>query len=783
MYKFDSVVTDALEKGQREALRRMNSELIPEHLLWGLLANKKSLGYSILKQNRKDIEEKLNNLPSVGSLSLNDIRPSEKFSHWITLAATHAQSLKKELLEEKDLLRFVSRVVPDLNLDYKPNDNSDDNLFFLINLNEKAKKGKLDPVIGRKKEIRSVIEILGRRSKNNPVLTGPAGVGKTAIVEGLANAIVKGEVPDILRDKSIYCLDMGSLMSGTKFQGEFEERIQKLLGFVRKKEGEVILFIDEIHQLVGAGKTSGAMDAANLLKPSLARGELHCIGATTNDEYQKYILNDSALERRFRPVWVNAPGKEDTIEILMGIKEKLEMHHGIKISNEAIFSAVMLSERYITDKNFPDKAIDLLDEASSALKLSIEAMPAKLVEIESLIRSKKILAQVEKNNTDIRKEIDSLEKAYGKDKKKWEEEIFSMKKAVELKNNLDGLRFELEQAERKQDYEKASRLKYSLIPDIEKQLGDLKDWVLEEKDVALIVARQTGIPVEKITQSKQDKILQLESYLKTRIFGQDTPLHELAQSLVAAHAGLTDGSRPLGSFLLKGPSGVGKTETVKALSKFLFNSEKNLIRLDMSEYAERHSVAKLIGAPAGYVGYEEGGILTEAVRCRPYSVILFDEIEKAHSDFMDVLLQILDDGVLTDSKGRSVDFKNTIVVMTTNSTDLSEFKTEVLGRIDEILQYNSLDSSIMDCLVSKQVDLLNQRLKAKNITIKLDKEMSDILAKEGYDSRFGARPLQSVFNKKVVRFLGEKLLSSQLPQGSYLLGKGEKLNLIDCVDS
>jgi ATP-dependent Clp protease ATP-binding subunit ClpB len=560
-------------------------------------------------------------------------------------------------------------------------------------------------------------------------------------------------------------------MAGTKYRGEFEERLQKLLKFIKGQNGDAILFIDEIHQLVGAGKTDGAMDAANLLKPALARGELHCVGATTPDEFQKYILNDSALERRFRSVPVNEPSKEDAIEILMGIREKMEIHHGIKISDDAVYNAVFLSSQYIPDKNLPDKAIDLIDEASSALKLSAEAMPASLVELEAEIRSKKIFSKTTTNNADILKEIENLEVEFSEGKAKWEKEVLSLKKVSELKNQLDRYKFELSQAERTQNYEEASKLKYSHIPQVEKELAALShDWILKTEHIANIISRTKGIPVEKILKSKQENVLKLEDFLKAKVFGQDQALHEISEVLITSHAGLTDPTRPLGSFMLKGPSGVGKTETAKALAEFLFDSPDNLIRFDLSEFSEKHSVAKLIGAPAGYVGYEEGGVLTEAVRRKPYAVILFDEIEKAHRDFSDILLQLLDDGRLTDNKGRTIDFKNTIILLTTNSKDIEgDFKPEVLGRLDAVLTYNNLDMSIMKDLIAKEVRLLNQRLAHKEIIVSLDEEMIKYLSEIGYDPRYGARPLQTVFQREVVRPLSKKLLEGDTVKGKILI--------------
>lgn len=773
MNKFDSIVTGALDVAQSEAIKRKNSELDALHLLYGLISNPSSFCSRALKKYKKEIVQKLDGLATVSNISMDSLRPSAKFSEWLTLASGHAVQSGKQEVSEKELIKFMPQILTNLSIDYSSlsleSENEEEEVpSFLINLNELAEKGKLDPVIGRTKEIRAVMEILGRRGKNNPVLVGPAGVGKTAIVEGLAEAIVKGRVPDVLEGKIVYSLDMGSLMAGTKYRGEFEERLQKLLKFIKAHASESILFIDEMHQLVGAGKTDGAMDAANLLKPALARGELNCIGATTNEEYQKFILGDSALDRRFRAVPVNEPNKEDAIEILMGLKEKLEIHHGIKISDDAIFNAVFLSDQYITDKNLPDKAIDLVDEAASALKLSAEAMPAKLVEMQGEIRAKKIYAQVRTQSEKEKDEIAELEAKFNEGKAQWEQEVMALKRVSDLKNQMDRLKFELEQAERKADYEEASKIKYSLMPEVQAKLNESShDWVLGKKHIASVISRQKGIPVEKILKSKQDNILKLEEHLRSRVYGQEAVLHEITETLITSHAGLSDESRPLGSFLLKGPSGVGKTETAKALSEFLFDSERNLIRFDLSEYSEKHSVSKLIGAPAGYIGYDEGGVLTEAVRNHPYSVILFDEIEKAHYDFSDILLQILDDGRLSDNKGRTIDFKNTIILLTTNSKNIEEdFKPEVLGRLDGILEYNPLDNSIMRSLIEKQVKLLNKRLEAKKMSVTLDEKCITEIAKRGYDPRFGARPLQSVFSKLVTRPLSRDLLTGHLREGA-----------------
>ncbi len=782
MNKFDSIVTGSLDIAQSEALKRKNTSLSAAHLFWGLLTNPQSYSKRELKKYKNDVSKLLDGLSTASnSIPMDQLRPDGKLSEWLTFASSDAVQNGRDSVTEKDLLKYLPKIFPDLDIDYANfSDTEEDSEVpsFLINLNELAEQGKLDPVIGRTKEIRAVMEILGRRSKNNPILVGPAGVGKTAIVEGLAESIVKGNIPYVLEGKIVYSLEMGSLMAGTKFRGEFEERLQGLISFLKEKAGECILFIDEIHQLVGAGKTDGAMDAANLLKPALARGELNCIGATTDEEYQKYILGDSALDRRFRSVPVLEPSNEDAIEIIMGVRDKLEAHHGIKISDEAVYNSVILSDQYIKDKNLPDKAIDLIDESASALKLSAEAMPAKLVDLESLIRSKKIYSKVEKNSKkekDLIEEIENLEKDFSEQKTQWEKEVFSMKQVSTLKSDLERYKFELDQAERKQDYERASELKYSLIPELETELEKCAhEWVLGVKDIANVISRQKGIPVEKILKSKQENILKIEEYLKSKVFGQEEPIHEISETLISSHAGLSDPSRPLGSFLLIGPSGVGKTESAKSICQYLFNSVDNLIRLDMSEYSEKHSIAKLIGAPPGYVGHDEGGVLTEAVRKKPYSVILFDEIEKAHHDFSDILLQILDDGRLTDSKGRTIDFKNTIIMLTTNSKNIeADFKPEVLGRLDAHLTFNELSQDVMSELVEKQVKLLNDRLLDKDLSVKLSDEVTSHIAELGYDPRYGARPLQSVFNRLVIRPLSKEILKGEFKEGLIQLNWSE----------
>ncbi|MEM8594443.1 MAG: AAA family ATPase [Pseudomonadota bacterium] len=781
MKKFDAIVLGALDIAQHEALQRNHTQLDAVHLLWGLLESSSSYCSSALESARSDVTTLLDGLAtSHQETSLDSLTPSNQFNEWITNAGSRAAKQGRQEINESDLAAFLADFFPTLPVDwnvFKSHADAEHHGVpdFLIDLNALAEKGQLDPVIGSTKEIRSVMEILGRRGKNNPVLVGLAGVGKTAIVEGLADAIFKENVPDVLVGKTVYSLDLGGLMAGTKYRGEFEERMQSLLAFMKSKSGQAILFIDEIHQLVGAGKTDGAMDAANLLKPALARGELHCIGATTHDEYQRYILNDAALERRFRPVTVEQPSVEDAIEILIGIKEKFEIHHGIKVSDDAIYQAVVLSHQYITDKQLPDKAIDFIDEASSAMKLSAEAMPSDLVEMESDIRSKKIYAQMDQDNDELVSEIDALELQFAEKKSEWETQVASLKRVSELKNKLDKYRFDYEQANRAQDYETASKLQYGLIPELEARIAEADGaWVLTGRHVAEVISRQTDIPVEKMLRTKQDAILKLEAQLNTRVLGQVDSVREISDVLVAAYAGLNDETRPLASFLLKGPSGVGKTETAKALCEFMFNGEDNLLRFDLSEFSEKHSVAKLIGAPAGYVGYEEGGVLTEAVRRRPHSVVLFDEIEKAHVDFADILLQVLDDGRLTDNKGRTINFKNTVILLTTNATDIEGvFKPEVIGRLDAVLEFNALDRGVMNGLIDKQLALLNDRLKARQIEIELAPELRERIALQGYDEVYGARPLNAVFSRCVLRPLSKLILQTDYVQGLYVFDVGD----------
>ena len=782
MNNYHSIVQGSLDIASSHLIEKQHTELTAAHLLYGLVENPQT--FISRKKNKINLElpKLLSKIPTTKTpISFDQIRPSSDLSKWISLAGANATKDNRQEIMEKDLLKTMSKVLPEIKL--SPEDFSSENSEsevpdFLTNLNQKAIDGKLDPVIGRTKEIRRVLEILGRRSKNNPILVGPPGVGKTAIVEGIAEAIVKGTVPDVLKDKTVFSLELGMLMAGTKYRGEFEKKIQGLLKFAKEGAGQYIIFIDEIHQLIGAGKTDGAMDGANLLKPALSRGEIHCIGATTDAEFQQFFMNDQALERRFRKVSVLEPSKEDSIEILQGLRDKFEGHHGIKIADDAIYSAVMLSSQYIGDKYLPDKAIDLIDEGSSALRLSAQAMPAELENLKAEIRNKEILQEF-RPSEELKEELKNLKGKFEQDYKIWETEVANLHKTTELKSSLERLKINLEKAEREQKYEEASRIKYSLIPEIESKLSETQeDWILTKKDIAKVISKHTGIPSSKILQEKTDEILELESKINERVFGQKEAIHEICETLLCSYAGLSSPTRPLGSFLLKGPTGVGKTETAKSLAVNLFNTEDNIIRLDMSEYSQKHAVSNLIGAPAGYIGYEAGGVLTEAVRKKPYSVVLFDEIEKAHPDFSDILLQILDDGRLTDNKGRVVSFKNTIIILTTNSKNIElDFKPEVLGRLDNVLNYVSLGQNVMKELVEKQISLLQSRLADKKIEILFSSEAIEELSIRGYDPQYGARPLNSTFNKLITRPLSRLLVQENLANRQLRVEKSDSGDL------
>ncbi|TPE47972.1 ATP-dependent chaperone ClpB [Amaricoccus solimangrovi] len=836
--KFSERARGFVQAAQTIALREGNQRFMPEHLLKALLDDDQGLANNLIKASGGDPamvraanEAAVNRLPKVeggdGQLYIDTqtgkvLAEAEKIAtqakdSFVTVervltALAIVKSAANDALKAGGVTpNGLNNAINDLRKGRTADTASAEQGYdalrkYARDLTEAAREGKIDPIIGRDEEIRRSMQVLSRRTKNNPVLIGEPGVGKTAIAEGLALRIVNGDVPESLQDKKLLALDMGALIAGAKYRGEFEERLKSVLTEVTAAAGEVILFIDEMHTLVGAGKAEGAMDASNLLKPALARGELHCVGATTLDEYRKHVEKDAALARRFQPVFVSEPTVEDTISILRGIKEKYEVHHGVRITDSALVAAATLSHRYIADRFLPDKAIDLMDEAASRLRMAVDSKPEELDALDREILQKQIEAEalkVEKDQASqdrlqkLLVELSALQDRSAEMTAQWQAERDKMKGAAELKEKLDAARVDLENAKRVGNLAEAGRLSYGVIPQFEKELAEAEakggEAMVEEavtpEQIAQVVERWTGIPVDRMLEGEREKLLHMEASIGKRVIGQKEAVVAVSNAVRRARAGLNDPNRPLGSFLFLGPTGVGKTELTKALAAFLFDDDQAMVRIDMSEYMEKHSVARLIGAPPGYVGYDEGGVLTEAVRRRPYQVILFDEVEKAHPDVFNVLLQVLDDGRLTDSQGRVVDFKNTLIILTSNlgSQALSvlpegtpaegardqvmaavraHFRPEFLNRLDEIVLFDRLSRANMDGIVEIQVGILAKRLGQRNITLEVSDEARTWLANRGYDPVYGARPLKRVIQSALQNPLAEKLLAGEILDGA-----------------